>query len=64
MGDSESESDDFSDDESLLSPHEKPVPKWDMARVVPPEVEVGSAVKNVWWIRGEKIVKVISSRIG
>ena len=29
------------------------------SRVVPPEADSGSAVKNIWWIRSEKLLKVI-----
>ena len=35
-------------------------PKWDQFRNVPPPVDAGSAVKNKWWIRGERLVKVLA----
>ena len=28
------------------------------SRIVPPEADSGSAVKNIWWIRSEKLLKV------
>ena len=28
-------------------------------RNVPPPVDTGSAVKNIWWTRGEKLLKIV-----
>merc|ERR1711892_143064 len=60
---SESDSD-FSDSDSEIPlnqvQHTPPVKKWDQFREVPPSIDTGSAVKNIWWIRGEMFVKVMA----
>merc|ERR1711892_234093 len=60
---SESDSD-FSDSDSEILhnqvQHTPPVKKWDQFREVPPAVDTGSAVKNIWWIRGEMFVKLMA----
>ena len=60
---SESESD-YSESDSEIPlnhvQHAPPVKKWDQFREVPPSVDTGSAVKNIWWIRGEMFVKLLA----
>ena len=31
-----------------------------VSRNVPPPVDAGSAIKNIWWIRGERLVKILA----
>ena len=61
MSESESEYSN-SDSEALENQvlHAPPVKKWDQFREVPPAVDTGSAVKNIWWIRGEMFVKLLA----
>ena len=54
---SESETD--SESETSSAPLTE-TPKWDQFRNVPPPVDAGSAVKNKWWIRGERLVKILA----
>ena len=54
-GDSSSES-----ESETSSTSTTPLKKWDQFRNVPPPVDTGSAVKNHWWIRGERLVKILA----
>lgn len=49
-----------SDSETSSFTENAPVRKWDQFRNVPPPVDTGSAVKNKWWIRGERLVKILA----
>ena len=48
------------DNDEIIPPKKSVIMKKLNSRVVPPEADSGSAVKNIWWIRSEKLLKVSS----
>ena len=50
------------DNDEIIPPKKSVIMKKLNSRVVPPEADSGSAVKNIWWIRSEKLLKVKSKR--